>query len=288
MIAGVTGNAALRAAIPRLAAAGVPEPATDARHLLAHAMQIGLDRLTLHLPDALTAEAMTRFEAALQSRLRRQPVAQITGFRTFWGQSFRVTRDTLDPRPETEILVAEAIRHPALKVLDLGTGTGCILLSILGAMPMAVGQGVDLSDAALTVARDNAERLGLYRRAKFTTSDWFSAVPGRFDLIVSNPPYIAASEMPALSPEVQEWEPHLALTPGADDLAAYRTICAGAPARLMTGGRLLVEIGPTQGAAVSALMALAGLTNIRILQDWDGRDRVVLAEKPADREATCA
>lgn len=288
MIAGVTGNAALRAAIPRLAAAGVPDPATDARHLLAHAMQIGLDRLTLHLPDTLTDQALTRFEEALQARLRRQPVAQITGFRSFWGQSFRVTRDTLDPRPETEILVAEAISTPALKVLDLGTGTGCILLSILGSLPMAVGLGVDLSDAALDVARDNARRLGLDRRAKFTPSDWFSAVPGRYDLIVSNPPYIAASEMPSLSPEVQEWEPHLALTPGVDGLAAYRIICAGAPARLMTGGRLMVEIGPTQGDAVSALMAQAGLTAIRVLQDWDGRDRVVLAEKPADPEAICA
>lgn len=288
MIPGATGNAALRAAIPRLAAAGVPDPATDARHLLAHAMQIGLDRLTLHLPDTLTDDTLSRFEAALQARLRRQPVAQITGFRSFWGQSFRVTQDTLDPRPETEILVAEAVSKPFLKVLDLGTGTGCILLSILGAMPMAVGLGVDLSDAALEVARDNAERLGLDRRARFTQSDWFSAVPGRFDLIVSNPPYIAASEMSSLSPEVQEWEPHLALTPGADGLAAYRTICTGASARLMTGGRLMVEIGPTQGAAVSALMAQAGLTAIRILQDWDGRDRVVMAQKPSDPEASCA
>jgi release factor glutamine methyltransferase len=287
MIAGATGNAALRAAIPRLAAAGVPDPATDARHLLAHAMQIGLDRLTLHLPDTLTDDTLTRFEEALQSRQRRQPVAQITGFRTFWGQSFRVTRDTLDPRSETEILVAEATSKPALKVLDLGTGTGCILLSILGSFPMATGLGADISEAALDVARDNAERLGLDRRAKFTPSDWFSAVPGRFDLIVSNPPYIAASEMPGLSPEVQEWEPHLALTPGEDGLAAYRIICAGAPARLMTGGRLMVEIGPTQGAAVSALMAQAGLVGVRTLQDWDGRDRVVLAEKPKDPEATC-
>lgn len=282
MTPGATGNAVLRDAIPRLTAAGVPDAATDARHLLAHAMQIGLDRLTLHLPDRLTPEALIRFEDAVTARLRRQPVAQITGFRTFWGQSFRVTRDTLDPRPETEILVAEAVSKPAVKVLDLGTGTGCILLSILGAMPMATGVGVDLSDAALNVARDNAQRLGLDGRARFTASDWFAAVSGRFDLIVSNPPYIAASEMPALSPEVQDWEPHLALTPGADGLAAYRRICAGAPARLMTGGRLMVEIGPTQGADVSALMAKAGLTAIRILQDWDGRDRVVLAEKPAD------
>ncbi len=288
MIAGATASEALRAAIPRLAAAGVPDPATDARHLLAHAMHIGLDRLTLHLPDPLTDTARARFEDALQARMRRQPVAQITGIRAFWGQQFRVTQDTLDPRPETEILVAEAVSKAFLKVLDLGTGTGCILLSVLGPMPMATGLGVDISEPALDVARDNAERLGLDRRARFVASDWFAHVPGRYDLIVSNPPYIAASEMPALSREVQDWEPHLALTPGEDGLAAYRAICAGAPARLMTGGRLMVEIGPTQAADVSALMAQAGLTAIRVLQDWDGRDRVVLAEKPADPDATCA
>lgn len=277
-----TGNDALRAAIPRLAAAGVPEPAKDARHLLAHALHIGLDRLTLHLPDVMTEHASIRFEDALQARMRRQPVAQITGIRAFWGQEFKVTQDTLDPRPETEVLVAEAIRLPFLKLLDLGTGTGCILLSCLGAMPMATGTGADVSDAALDVARDNCERLGLQNRARFVRSDWFSAVQGRFDLIVSNPPYIAASEMPALSREVHDWEPHLALTPGGDGLAAYRVICAGAPARLLVGGRLIVEIGPTQAAAVSSLMQQAGLTDIRVLQDWDGRDRVVLGVKPSD------
>lgn len=288
MPAGATGNDALRNAIPRLAAAGVPDPATDARHLLAHAMHIGLDRLTLHLPDVLTDTARARLEDAVQARMRRQPVAQITGRRAFWGREFRVTQDTLDPRPETEILVAEAVSKPFLKVLDLGTGTGCILLSALGSMPMAVGLGVDVSEPALDVARDNAERLGLDRRARFIASDWFAQVPGRYDLILSNPPYIAASEMPALSREVHDWEPHLALSPGEDGLAAYRILCAGAPARLMTGGRLLVEIGPTQAMAVSALMAQAGLTGIRVLQDWDGRDRVVCGEKPADPEGPCA
>lgn len=286
--AGSTGNDALRHAIPRLAGAGVPDPATDARHLLAHALHIGLDRLTLHLPDPMTDSARARFEDALQARMSRQPVAQITGTRAFWGRDFRVTRDTLDPRPETEILVAEAVRRPFLKVLDLGTGTGCILLSCLGSIPMATGLGVDISDAALAVARDNAERLGLDRRARFARSDWFGAVPGRYDLIVSNPPYIAESEMPSLSREVHDWEPHLALTPGGDGLAAYRAIVAGAPARLMTGGRLMVEIGPTQAEAVSTMMAQAGLTGIRVLPDWDGRDRVVLAEKPADPDASCA
>lgn len=282
-----TGNDALRAAIPRLAAAGVPEPAKDARHLLAHALHIGLDRLTLHLPDVMTEHALIRYEDALLSRMHRQPVAQITGIRAFWGNEFRVTQDTLDPRPETEVLVEEALREPFLKLLDLGTGTGCILLSCLGSMPMATGTGVDVSDAALDVARDNCDRLGLQARARFVRSDWFSAVNGRFDLIVSNPPYIAASEMPALSREVHDWEPHLALTPGGDGLECYRIICAGAPARLIAGGRLIVEIGPTQAAAVSDMMGQAGLQDIRVLQDWDKRDRVVLGVKPADDMQDC-
>lgn len=276
----MTGAEALRLAIPRLQAAGIEGAARDARVLLAHALGIAPDRLTLELPDEMTEPQAQSYEEALAARLARQPVAQITGTRLFWGLPFRVTRDTLDPRPETEALVAEALARPFLKVLDLGTGTGCILLSCLKGMPMARGLGVDLSPAALAVAEGNARALGLEDRAKFLDSDWFDKVPGAFDLIVSNPPYIAAGEMPDLAPEVRDWEPHLALTPGGDGLDAYRTIARGAGARLMPGGRLLVEIGPTQGAAVAALFNAAGLGEVRVLPDMDGRDRVVAAVKP--------
>jgi release factor glutamine methyltransferase len=281
----MTANEALRAAVPRLQAAGIETAARDARVLLAYAMGIGADRLTLHLPDTLSDQNLATFDAAITARLRHQPVAQITGQRLFWGRSFKVTRDTLDPRPETEILVAEALSRPFLKLLDLGTGTGCILLSCLADMPMATGVGSDLSAAALAVARENAENLGLTTRAKLVQSDWFAAIPGRFDLIVSNPPYIAQDEMAGLSPDVLNWEPHSALTPGGDGLAAYRTLAQGAPARLMNGGRLLLEIGPTQAAAVSALLAAQGMTHIRVLQDLDGRDRVVAAQKPQDPDS---
>jgi len=216
-------------------------------------------------------------------------VAQIIGRRIFWGLSFRVTKDTLDPRPETEVLVAEALAQPFLKVLDLGTGTGCILLSCLKGMPMARGVGTDISDAALRVAMGNTRDLGLEARTRFRKADWFVGVTGAFDLIVSNPPYIAAEEMPELSPEVRDWEPHLALTPGGDGLDAYRAIARGAGARLMPGGRLLVEIGPSQGQAVAALFASSGLSDVRILPDLDGRDRVVAAVKPGlQDECGCA
>ncbi len=280
----MTGHQALRAAVPRLQAAGIEDAARDARVLLAFALGVAADRLMLHLPDEMADAQSAAYETAVLARISRQPVAQITGQRLFWGLPFRVTPDTLDPRPETEVLVAEAVSQPFLKVLDLGTGTGCILLSCLKSMPMAQGLGVDVSDAALAVATGNAAALGLERRARFRQSDWFTAVPGAFDLIVSNPPYIAADEMAALSPEVLQWEPHLALSPGGDGLDAYRAIARGAGARLMPGGRLMVEIGPTQGAAVAGLMAAAGLQGIRILPDMDGRDRVVAAVKPGDTD----
>lgn len=270
---------ALRRAIPLLQEAGIEDGSRDARVLLAHALGIGHDRLTLKLPDEMTGPQEALYDAALQARLARQPVAQITGRRLFWGQSFRVTRDTLDPRPETEVLVAEALRQPFLKMLDLGTGTGCILLSCLKGMPMARGLGTDISEAALQVAVGNTRDLGLEARARFRRSDWFANVTGAYDLIVSNPPYIAAAELTGLAPEVRDWEPHLALSPGGDGLDAYRAIARGAGARLMPGGRLLVEIGPTQGSAVAALFAAAGLDGIRVLPDLDGRDRVVVAVK---------
>ena len=281
-------EAALRLAIPRLDAAGVEGAARDARVLLAHALGVLPERLTLHLPEEMTEVQDQAFEAALAARAARQPVAQITGRRLFGGLSFRVTRDTLDPRPDTEALVAEALAEPFLKLLDLGTGTGCILLSCLMGMPMARGVGVDISEAALAVAGGNASDLGLEGRAKFLRSDWFASVSGAFDLIVSNPPYIAADEMAGLAPEVRDWEPHLALTPGGDGLEAYRVIARGTPARLMPGGRVLVEIGPSQGDAVGALFRAAGLEDIRILPDMDGRDRVVVARKPGGDRCGCA
>ncbi len=278
-------KAALAAGIARLQQGGIDGTGRDARVLLAHALGVGADRLTLHLQDEMTPAQAAAFDATLDARVARQPVAQITGRRLFWGMEFRVTRDTLDPRPETETLVAEALERPFLKVLDLGTGTGCILLACLKGMPMARGVGVDLSPAALVVAVANAQDLGLADQAKFQRSDWFSDVAGAFDLIVANPPYIAASEMADLAPEVRDWEPQLALTPGGDGLDAYRSLAQGVGARLMPGGRVLLEIGPTQGPAVTGLLAAAGLEGIRILSDMDGRDRVVVATKGGDADS---
>jgi len=269
-------QSALPDAIRRLAEAGVPDAPRDARRLLAHAMRLPPDRLTLHLADSLSAEHLNRFESAIAARARRQPVSQITGHRDFFGRSFRVTPDVLDPRPETEVLVLAALAQPFARVLDLGTGSGCILLTLLAERPDVTGLGTDLSDEALAVARSNCQRLRLEGRAELAAGNWYGAVTKRgFDLIVSNPPYIAANEMPMLSPEVRDWEPHMALTPGGDGLDAFRAIAAGALVHLARGGRLIAEIGTGQGADVAALWQDAGLTSVEILPDLDGRDRAV-------------
>jgi len=271
----MTGQQALLAAVARLTAAGVAQPATDARRLLAHAIAIPPERLTLHLAEAIGTDATHRFETMLAAREARQPVSQIIGFRAFWGRDFLVTRDVLDPRPETEALIAAALERPFDRVLDLGTGSGAILITLLADRPTATGTGVDVSAAALAVARDNADWLGVSARAAFLQSDWFDGISGRYDLIVANPPYIAEREMESLAPEVRDWEPHVALTPGGDGLGAYRAITAGALQHLAKGGRMIVEIGPSQGISVARLFRAAGLTDIRVQPDLDGRDRIV-------------
>ncbi|WP_099827457.1 peptide chain release factor N(5)-glutamine methyltransferase [Oceaniglobus indicus] len=275
-----TGADLLRAAVRALRDAGVPDPAGDARHLLAAALGVGRDRLTLVLPDPVAPEMAARLGDFVAQRCARRPVSRIIGRRAFFGHDFIVTPDVLDPRPDTETLIELALLAPFANVLDLGTGSGCILIALLAARPDARGVGTDLSEAALDVARRNADAIGVARRAEFRVSDWFAGVSRRFDLIVSNPPYIAAGELDALAPEVREHDPAMALSDGADGLGAYRAICRDAAAHLRGGGRLLVEIGPTQGDAVAALFNGAGFGDIRIHPDIDGRARVVSGVKP--------
>ncbi|PWE34171.1 peptide chain release factor N(5)-glutamine methyltransferase [Maritimibacter sp. 55A14] len=270
-----TAARALAAGAARLRAADIPDPVGDARRLLAHALVIPPGRLTLVLADPITNTQAARFEDAIAARAARRPVSQITGRRAFWGREFITGPDVLDPRPETETLVAAALELEFARVLDLGTGSGCILLSLLADRPASHGTGTDRSAAALDVARRNAAALGLEDRATLVQADWFDAVEGPFDLIVSNPPYIAAGEMAGLDPEVRDWEPHEALTPGGDGLDAYRAILAAARGHMTPGGHLLLEIGPTQAGAVFALADAAGLRRAGLQRDMDGRDRVV-------------
>jgi release factor glutamine methyltransferase len=274
----MTGAQALAWARPLLEAAGIEDAADDARVLLAHALNLPRERLTLHLPDAVEGDALDRFRALIAARADRVPVSHLTGRRLFWGRWFAVTPDVLDPRPETEVLVALALAQPFARVLDLGTGSGCILLSLLADRPGAVGTGVDRSAAALAVASRNAAALGV--TADLGLGDWTAGLTGPYDLIVANPPYIAASEMPGLAPEVRDHEPRVALTDEGDGLAAYRAILAR-PLPAAPGARVLFEIGPTQGAQVLALMRQAGLGDLALHPDLDGRDRVAEGWWPA-------
>lgn len=228
----------------------------------------------------LAEETDRDFASLVARRATREPFSHIAGYRDFWTHRFRVTADVLDPRPETETLVREALREPFAKVLDLGTGSGCILISLLAERPKARGVGTDISEQAVLVAGENAARIGVADRLVLPISDWFDDVGGRFDLIVTNPPYIAADEMPGLAPEVRDHEPRGALTDEADGLTAYRQIAAGACDHLTDGGRLLVEIGADQAQAVYKIFSGVGLEDIRVHSDLDSRDRVVSARKP--------
>lgn len=260
--------------------AGIAGAARDARRIMAATLDVEAHRVALMPDEDMEAGAEAAFLASIHLRAEGHPVSHLVGGRLFYDRWFKVTPDVLDPRPETEELVAEALKAPFADVLDLGTGSGAIILTLLAERPQAVGVATDLSEAALRVAADNAGALGFIDRVHFEVSDWFQTVGGEYDLIVSNPPYIAAVEMDALQPEVRLYEPRMALTDEADGLTAYRNITAGAAAHLRSGGRLLVEIGPTQGGAVAAMMQNAGLVDIRVIPDLDGRDRVVGGWKP--------
>ncbi len=260
--------------------AGIDSADIDARWIMAHVLGVVPDRLILFVHDALSAERERAFEAAIQDRCAFKPVSHIIGGRWFHGHWFRVTGAVLDPRPETEGLVDLALGAPFSTVLDLGTGSGAIVLSLLAARPDATGIGTDLSAPALEVARLNALDLGLAARAQFVQSDWFDRVTGRFDLIVSNPPYISEAEFAALAPDVARWEPRRALTPGGDGLDPYRVITARACDHLNPGGRLVVEIGHLQGPAVFEMFRAAGLDDVGVHPDMNGKDRVVSGAMP--------
>jgi len=277
----VTLGALLADGTRRLDAAGVPDPGRDARRLLAAAAGLAADRLTLVLGEAPPDGSAARYAAMLAQRARRRPVAQIVGQRAFCGRDFAVTADVLDPRPETETLVACALEGPAPeRLLDLGCGSGAILVSLLAAWPAARGCGVDASPAALRVARTNAARHGVGDRTELRVGDWLERETGRYDLIVCNPPYIPAADLEDLSADVRDWEPAAALTPGPTGLEAYARIAPRLAACLRPGGRALFELGAGQGAAVVGIFSRAGLADAALHPDLDGRDRVLALRAP--------
>lgn len=268
-----------------LGAAGIEGPAREARLLLTLAAQVPPAVMVGFPERPVDATGVAAFRALLARRVDREPMSHLIGEREFWSLPFFVSSDVLDPRPDSEALIegvlAEAPdRAGPLRLLDLGTGSGCLLLTLLRELPQAQGWAVDLSPAALAVARRNAVRLGVADRVAWREGAWMAALdaadPSHFDIIVSNPPYIPAGDIGTLEPEVARHEPRLALDGGADGLDAYRTLAPMLAARLKPGGLAALEIGLGQAEAVSALMSAAGLAAAGRRQDLAGRDRCLL------------
>ncbi|MEM6932314.1 MAG: peptide chain release factor N(5)-glutamine methyltransferase [Pseudomonadota bacterium] len=272
----ISRRAMIERAITQLAEAGIADPGRDARVLLRWSSGLDGASLTSRLSDSPDPAEASRFTTAIAQRSRRMPVSHITGRRAFSGLEFTVTSDVLDPRPETESLIEVALERPSKHVLDLGTGSGCILITLLKEWEKSTGVGVDRSDLALAVARRNATDLGVGPRSSWLVGSWYEPVSGPFDLIVANPPYLSDEEFEVAQPELQ-YEPRDALTPGGDGLDAYRVIAAQATEHLTTNGRLILEIGMTQAHQVSVLLADAGLVAINVHPDLDGRDRIISA-----------
>lgn len=267
----IATDEALRRIAAALAAAGIEEPRREARLLLAAALQT--DAAGLLRVDAVDPAA---YAAALARRAGREPLAYITGRREFWGLEFAVSPATLIPRPDSETLVEAALdtATPPRLVLDLGTGTGCLLLAVLHEFVNAFGVGVDINPEAAALARENARALGMAGRCAFFAGNWAEALTARFDLVLANPPYIAREDLAKLMPEILRFEPEAALDGGADGLTAYRAIISALPRLLGPGGRAVLELGAGQAISVARLAEQAGFA-VRKRADLAGIDRAL-------------
>jgi len=277
----VSAKEALREAVMALQAAHVETASLDARLLLEHATGMSREQTLFRMDDILSQQQLTLYRRLIDRRAHRQPVAQIIGRREFFGLTFKVNSSVLDPRPDSETLIESIIkrvrdRKAPLRILDLGTGTGCLLLTLLYEFPNATGVGVDISDEALKVAQGNAVSLGLQSRAEFMASHWCMRVAGTFDIVISNPPYIPTDDIAELAPEVANWEPKLALDGGADGMSCYRAIVASLRGSLNPGGIAALELGMGQLPAVEALAQENGLTPTGVGYDIQGIPRCLI------------
>ena len=269
-----------------LSQAGFPEPRRAARRLVASTLDLTPAELLGHSEQVLDEQQTGRVRRALDRMTEREPLSRILGRREFWGLEFTLSDDTLDPRPETETLVEAVLRRvlnrdAPLRFLDLGTGTGCILLALLSEFPAATGFGVDITLGAVMTARRNAAVLGLGERAHFLVGDWGTAMSGRFDVIASNPPYIAGGALGDLPPEVALHDPRLALDGGADGLGAYRSLVVDVARLLQPGAVSVIEVGFSQAPAVAAMLRASGLAIEGCERDLAGIARCVVAGAPA-------
>ena len=285
-----TVGGARRALAEKFRAAGLDAPELDARILVGHALGLDHPALTAAAAHPLRNAEQDAIEALARRRLAHEPVARIVGEKEFWSLRFWVDATTLVPRPETETVVeaalaaldAEGLRAEELRLADLGTGSGALLLALLSELPRAFGVGTDMSAGVLRLARANAERLRI-RCAHFVACDLAAALAGPFDLVVSNPPYIATGDIAGLAPEVRNFDPRIALDGGTDGLNFYRAIAAGAPTLLKPGGALVVELGAGQAQPVAGLFAAAGLAPLPARADLSGMPRALVVRKHQEK-----
>ncbi|MCF8468654.1 MAG: peptide chain release factor N(5)-glutamine methyltransferase [Sneathiella sp.] len=273
---------AVDCAADRLKRADVETPKRDASLLLAHVLTSETSILYREPERQLTETEQEAFDALIERRARREPVSHLTGHREFWSLDFLVGSDVLDPRADSETLIEAVLSEvqegfEVSRILDLGTGSGCLLLSLLSELPEATGVGVDVSEKALAIARRNAERLGLAQRAEFRHGRWHDGLEECFDIVISNPPYIPASDIKELQTEVREYEPHLALIGGEDGLDCYREIIAGLNAILRPGGLIVFEVGVGQALMIGEMLQKAGFIRAKYHKDLSGTSRCVSA-----------
>lgn len=269
----------LKQAGERLFQAGIEEAASEARLLLCWASNC--TRIELMQRDEIPDDVVEKFQQAIQRRSAREPVAFITGEQGFWTLDLHVSPETLIPRSDSETLLEALLHHrpdrqQVKSMLDLGTGTGCLLLAALTEYPEAWGLGVDVAPGAAALARRNARRNGLSERAAFIAGDWAAAVKGRFDVVLSNPPYIEHAEMASLMPDVVKYEPHRALDGGGDGLMAYRILCRSLPHLLSEQGCAVLELGMGQAQVVMALAEAEGLKVLECRKDLGGVERALV------------
>lgn len=291
IIAGLKAGVSLQQACEMMAqafrSAGIEDAKADARILAAHALKLSRAQLISQGERKLEPREIDALAARAARRLKREPVSRIVGEREFWGLRFEINPSVLDPRPETETLVEATLdwmvtrhlRNEALRLLDIGTGSGALLLALLSELPAAIGVATDKNLDALNVARANAQRLGFAERCIFIAADYARALRGPFDLIVSNPPYIASGDIDQLAPEVRDYDPLLALDGGADGLDAYRAIVNDAPRLLAPRGRLIVELGHGQADVVAEIATRAGLSVTALRADLAGISRALCASR---------
>ncbi len=282
-----TVGSVLRQTIRQFADAGIETAQLDARLLVADVLGVESGQLIWHDNQEMASSVMGRLASHAKKRLCNEPVSHIIGRREFWKDVFIVSTDTLVPRPDSETLVSAVLElaGPAdgpLTILDLGTGSGCLILSLLREFPEALGVGVDISPAAIDVARRNGQHLGLADRAEFVVSDWFSKVKGTFDIVIANPPYIVDKHIDELDPDVRDFEPRIALAGGPDGLNSYRSIARPLREVLKRHGIAAVEVGADQAAAVCEIFEEAGFCIGDVKQDLAKRDRCVLLHQPCD------